>query len=394
MAILSRWKQLTGLGWGRRWSSAAAVMACFGVVPMSIAQSATSPQSSPYPIVQSTPQPGNWITVSGGRLAEVIDSVQSASIAKHATTFETGILAEHFEVQPLKRSAVMTVAYQQPVQRAPSRPAVTSSTPAAKPATAQLPEKPLDPPMPDGSVYQAPVEAKVQQPQVKAPVLTRPVVAAPAQPRMVPAAPAIAPPVRPVVQQETIPAQPAIQTTESAPIIQTRQPIPQAERDRIAVECPDVDELLSDLKPISELTTSITPSEGDLPPNCARDVMDRMNTPALSLQASRTPYMKSFAWVAPGLKHQPLYFEDAPLERYGQTISPFLQPVISGARFFAQVPMLPYKMALDPPHECQYTLGYFRPGSCAPVVRQQVPFDAKAAVVQGAVVAGLILLIP
>jgi hypothetical protein len=73
-----------------------------------------------------------------------------------------------------------------------------------------------------------------------------------------------------------------------------------------------------------------------------------------------------FNWAATGMYHKPLYFEEVNLERYGYTMSPVLQPLISGAHFFATIPVLPYKMTTHPPHECYYTLGHYRPGSCAP----------------------------
>ena len=70
-----------------------------------------------------------------------------------------------------------------------------------------------------------------------------------------------------------------------------------------------------------------------------------------------------FHWSATGLCHRPLYFEEVNLERYGYTVSPLLQPAISGAHFFLTIPTLPYKMVAQPPKECVYTLGYYRPGS-------------------------------
>jgi hypothetical protein len=39
---------------------------------------------------------------------------------------------------------------------------------------------------------------------------------------------------------------------------------------------------------------------------------------------------------------------------------------VSAGHFFTTVPALPYKMAVDCPGECDYTLGHYRPGSCPP----------------------------
>ena len=51
-------------------------------------------------------------------------------------------------------------------------------------------------------------------------------------------------------------------------------------------------------------------------------------------------------------------------------------------------------MAIDPPNECQYVLGYYRPGECAPYVLDPIPFSVRAAVVEGGIATALIFLIP
>lgn len=87
----------------------------------------------------------------------------------------------------------------------------------------------------------------------------------------------------------------------------------------------------------------------------------------------------TFMWKASGLCHKPLYFEQVQLERYGHSWGPYVQPIISGAHFFATFPVLPYKMGIQAPNECVYTLGYYRPGNCAPYMIDAVPFTWRAA---------------
>ncbi len=99
-------------------------------------------------------------------------------------------------------------------------------------------------------------------------------------------------------------------------------------------------------------------------------------------------------WSASGLCHKPLYFEQVQLERYGHEIGPVLQPIVSTAHFFGNIPLLPYKMGIHPPNECQYPLGYFRPGSCAPYMVQPIPWSLRGAAVQAATVTGAAALIP
>ncbi len=144
------------------------------------------------------------------------------------------------------------------------------------------------------------------------------------------------------------------------------------------------------LRAISELTVDIAPNtEGVLPKECPlqhEDYTLRSWAPA------------TYTWNASGLCHKPLYFEQVAMERYGHTPSlrcgPLLAPIVSGAHFFATVPILPYKMGVNPPWECQYSLGYYRPGSCAPYIIPPVPLSVRGAAVQGVVVTGAVVAFP
>lgn len=99
-------------------------------------------------------------------------------------------------------------------------------------------------------------------------------------------------------------------------------------------------------------------------------------------------------WKASALCHKPLYFEDVALERYGHSWGPFLQPIMSGAHFFGRLPVLPYCMGLKTPNECVYTLGYYRPGSCAPYLVGGVPFTWRAALFQAGGAVGVAAFLP
>ncbi len=87
-------------------------------------------------------------------------------------------------------------------------------------------------------------------------------------------------------------------------------------------------------------------------------------------------------WKPANICHLPLYFEDAMLERHGHVRWGHAQPIVSGAKFFATMPLLPYLKTLQPPCEYRYTLGHFRPGSCAPALKDHLPWDRRAAVVE------------
>ena len=102
----------------------------------------------------------------------------------------------------------------------------------------------------------------------------------------------------------------------------------------------------------------------------------------------------TFTWKASGLCHKPLYFEDVQLERYGHSAGPIKQTALSGLHFFGNIFFLPYHMGMNPPTECQYALGYYRPGSCAPWLLPAVPLSARGARMQIGAISGGITLIP
>jgi len=110
--------------------------------------------------------------------------------------------------------------------------------------------------------------------------------------------------------------------------------------------------------------------------------------------AYRTWEPVTFAWKASALCHKPLYFEEVQLERYGHTTGPVLQPAVSGAHFFLNIATLPYKMGINPPNECQYALGYYRPGSCAPWLVPPAPLSVRGGLLQAGAITGLVLLFP
>jgi hypothetical protein len=141
------------------------------------------------------------------------------------------------------------------------------------------------------------------------------------------------------------------------------------------------------LKSIREISYDIRPtSTGALPEECAID-----SAPFYGRHFTQTCYM----WKASALSTKAAYFEDTQLERHGHTkVLPALQPIVSGAKFFATIPILPYKMGVTPPNECVYTLGHIRAGSCAPYMMEPFPISPRGALFQAGAVAGGVLAIP
>jgi len=119
-----------------------------------------------------------------------------------------------------------------------------------------------------------------------------------------------------------------------------------------------------------------------------------LGTERFSLDSGREWAQTCYTWKASGLCHKPLYFEQSHMERYGHSWGPVLDPVVSGAHFFASVPLLPYKMGVEPPCECIYPLGHYRPGNCAPHYIEPWPWSIRGAALQATAVTGLIYAVP
>lgn len=146
----------------------------------------------------------------------------------------------------------------------------------------------------------------------------------------------------------------------------------------------------SAFKPLSAIK-SMLPDDGKrLPQDCST----KHFTQQLPGTESRFHRDVAFHWQPTDFFHMPAYFDDVPLERYGQSRWPCLQPAVSGAKFLLQVPAVPYKIGVNRPHECITTLGHRPPGDCVPCIRQRLPKELDAAFLQGAAATGLVFLLP
>jgi hypothetical protein len=181
-----------------------------------------------------------------------------------------------------------------------------------------------------------------------------------------------------------------------------RLPLPTRERPLGKEEVEAVEECPSPYDPgyytkISELSSDITAEDGDFPKECTltAETFQPFAAGEVRRNGLGEPWSPTtFTWKASALCHKPLYFEDVHLERYGHSWGPRLQPILSGAHFFLTVPALPYMMGLYPPCECIYTLGYYRPGSCAPYMLDPLPLSIRAGLAEGGVWTGMAFLIP
>jgi hypothetical protein len=150
-------------------------------------------------------------------------------------------------------------------------------------------------------------------------------------------------------------------------------------------------------RPITQITANAALPEGLLPGQAGSEQAGAEPSPIPEFGDARLWHgwaMTDYQWSATMLCHRPLYFEEVNLERYGYTVSPIIQPAVSAAHFFLVIPALPYKIVAQPPRECVYTLGYYRPGSPAPRRWHHVNWDPTAATVEGLLVTGLVFAIP
>jgi hypothetical protein len=158
-----------------------------------------------------------------------------------------------------------------------------------------------------------------------------------------------------------------------------------------------IDEGRRPFRPITRVTIDAALPPGVLPGQPGTEIAGPPPAPPLEFVDPRLWggwAETDFQWSSTALCHRPLYFEQVNVERYGYTVSPLLQPAISGAHFFLTIPALPYKLVAQPPRECVYTLGYYRAGSPAPRRWHHAPWDPTALTAEGLVATGLVFLIP
>jgi hypothetical protein len=157
-------------------------------------------------------------------------------------------------------------------------------------------------------------------------------------------------------------------------------------------------------KPLNQLGISIAEPAGKLPTDLAAPCWAQINQTNGTAGARCWP-VNSYNWDATCFYHNPLYFEEPNLERYGYNCGDAccccsgcreccLQPAASAAHFYGAVLALPYCMAEECPGDCVYTLGHYRPGSCNPWRCYWPTFDPVAALAAGGIWTGLIFAIP
>lgn len=148
-----------------------------------------------------------------------------------------------------------------------------------------------------------------------------------------------------------------------------------------------------DMQPLSARLPDTNMRTGRRPTDVSREAFDSQAVPA-SIDRGTGWSAIQFQWAASELRYRPLYFEDAMLERHGQTRHPLVQPLASGTRFILTFPVLPYAMTVNPPRPAITSLGHFRPGSGAPLMLQRPPLQTNAGLMESGVWLGVLFLLP
>ncbi|GIX02952.1 MAG: hypothetical protein KatS3mg112_1889 [Thermogutta sp.] len=295
--------------------------------------------------------------------ATAVDPVDGrhAHPAADATPEADGAVAVVLEVPVLGNAEPVDDPLADPFgDRQSSQPAKTPANVAGQvaqiptPRPLQTPAELIPPPLPEGTHMAG---SSAQQSQETSPPSGQPP----------------APPAPPGQLLETLPQGPI----DQRPMEEQLAQVPGVGKD----ECPPPDRL----RKITEITNNIAPQPGKFPLECplqGGEFVERNWKPIV------------FTWTASALCHKPLYFEQVAVERYGHNLGPIVQPFASAAHFFLTVPILPYKMGLNPPNECVYALGYYRPGSCAPWILDPFPLSIRAALAEGGYWTALAFAIP
>ncbi len=117
------------------------------------------------------------------------------------------------------------------------------------------------------------------------------------------------------------------------------------------------------LKPMTSIQLGLNPTRGKVPDDSSWQLTNRTASLAFS--------DKLFAWAAPDISYNPLFFEDVALERYGQTKGLYRQPIASSIHFLKSAALLPYTSLHDPIDSCDHPLGYCRPGDSVSCIKQK-----------------------
>ena len=107
-------------------------------------------------------------------------------------------------------------------------------------------------------------------------------------------------------------------------------------------------------KSIQEMRLDIRDPSGEIPEDRSLDLVNGDNMSWISVPHTQ----KLYAWAAPNIRYQPLYFEHVAMERYGQTACGKREFLSSAIHFYGSTLLLPLHLRTTPPKSCDYPLGF------------------------------------
>jgi len=113
--------------------------------------------------------------------------------------------------------------------------------------------------------------------------------------------------------------------------------------------------------------TDITLESAQLTDRLPADDSTRLfeQAPESAMSQTRGWVATEYSWAPTGIAYHPLYFEQPGVERYGRTIWPCAQPILSAGCFYGAFLALPAQVAVHCPWSCNYAYGYAPAGTPA-----------------------------
>ena len=114
---------------------------------------------------------------------------------------------------------------------------------------------------------------------------------------------------------------------------------------------------------VTDITLESAQLKDELPTDDSTDLFQ----PAVESDNSQTRGWAAteYFWAPTNIAYHPLYFEQAAVERYGRTVWPFGQPILSAGCFYGAFLAWPAQIVCDCPWSCYYAYGYPPPGTPA-----------------------------
>lgn len=129
-------------------------------------------------------------------------------------------------------------------------------------------------------------------------------------------------------------------------------------------------EVLQRINPLRKPMSSLTVDIREMSPNAPDDWSNRFTNAYPDTWTSYAPSPIGYAWTAPNIRYQPLYYENVRLERYGQTRGPWREIGDSSVHFASSFFLWPYHARFDHVRSCDHPLGFCRPGNYVQSTKQ------------------------